>query len=314
MMASLQVAPVKMALDTPFFPSGNAHSFGCTEPDLLLDGQPWPQPTQPRGWSWKRKLAAFFTFMMIVFFSGSIAGWHFREMAMKPPAPPSAALPPPPSTVPPPPYHTPPPPRPPPPFLPPGAFYPPTSPPPLAISSPPPPPSSPASSRNFTCAPANDPVVCAALGDFYYATSGILWARRSEWSQAASGSATDYCSFPFLSCTGGEPTSLSMHSISAAELVGTLPASFGNLVSLVSLDFAFLSGLVGTLPASMGHFSNLVTLTMKDTGLSGTLPAAWSGMTSLQFLSLEFSYSICGNVPPNLATVPPLSNNPLPRC
>jgi len=57
----------------------------------------------------------------------------------------------------------------------------------------------------------NDPVVCAALADFYYAggsAGGSGWQHSSGWSEAASGQAIDYCQMQGLSCTGGVLTSL----------------------------------------------------------------------------------------------------------
>jgi hypothetical protein len=67
----------------------------------------------------------------------------------------------------------------------------------------PPPPTPPGWSGPFTCCSGqascggavNDPVVCAALGDLYYATNGAGWNNNGGWSSAAVGVPTDFCSF-----------------------------------------------------------------------------------------------------------------------
>ncbi len=41
----------------------------------------------------------------------------------------------------------------------------------------------------------NNPVICSALGDLYYATNGSGWTTNTGWSSAAAGTATSYCSF-----------------------------------------------------------------------------------------------------------------------
>lgn len=51
------------------------------------------------------------------------------------------------------------------------------------------------SAQTFTCSETNNPVVCSALGDLYYATKGSGWTTKTGWSSAAAGNATSYCSF-----------------------------------------------------------------------------------------------------------------------
>jgi len=79
---------------------------------------------------------------------------------------------------------------------------------------PPPPPSPPRPSSwpgPFVCCSGqascggavNDPAVCNALGDLYYATNGSGWSNRGGWASAAAGNATDYCGFFGTLCSGG---------------------------------------------------------------------------------------------------------------
>ena len=313
-----------MAVDSnPFLPRDGAGTYApLSEPDLL-DGQPWPQTTQPQGWSRKRKAAYGLVFTVAVFLGGSGAGWHFREMAMKPLAPvaPPVYAPPQPGDVPPPTVLTPP--RPPPPALPPGESYPPVPPLPRMAPAPPtlPPPaqSPPPSGLTFTCAPDNDPNVCNALSDFFYATNGLLWANHysyRSWMNAATGTETDICTLESVSCVNNVLSAISLYiSPYQSEFVGTLPTSFGNLASLRSLKLFDMPGLTGSFPASMGRLTGLVSLDIEYTGLTGTIPSSWASLTSLQYLSLTTgNANLCGTVPPNLAGVPPLSDKPLPPC
>ena len=213
----------------------------------------------------------------------------------------------------------------PPPALPPGASYPPVPPAPPALPPAMVPPRPPPSQRTFTCAARNDPVECAALGDFFYATNGLLWAS-SDWINAASGIPTDICTFNGVRCFAGRVSSFIIGTYPSTAFIGTLPPSVGDLSSLLSLQLGAylvepdwgLPGLTGTLPAQIGQLSSLVSLKI-SASMSGTVPASWSSLTSLQSLDLSGSSvrhnrQFCGDVPPNLAGIPPLSNNPLPPC
>lgn len=39
----------------------------------------------------------------------------------------------------------------------------------------------------FSCLATNDPLVCSALADLYYATNGAEWASNQGWADAAAG-------------------------------------------------------------------------------------------------------------------------------
>ena len=70
-----------------------------------------------------------------------------------------------------------------------------------------------AAAQSFTCASYNDPVTCSALGDLYGGTSGTSWNNNVGWSSAASGTATDYCTFYGAVCTSGTLTSMYVHRL-----------------------------------------------------------------------------------------------------
>jgi hypothetical protein len=70
-----------------------------------------------------------------------------------------------------------------------------------------------AAAQSFTCASYNDPVTCSALGDLYSATNGTSWNTNTGWSSAASGTATDYCTFDGAACASGTSTLTSLYEI-----------------------------------------------------------------------------------------------------
>jgi len=71
--------------------------------------------------------------------------------------------------------------------------------PPPSPSPPPPPPPSPG--PQFTCTQSDS--VCAALGSLYKSAGGSSWANQDGWSAAAAGTATSYCNFHGVQCSGG---------------------------------------------------------------------------------------------------------------
>ena len=52
----------------------------------------------------------------------------------------------------------------------------------------------------FACAPDENSVACAALGDLYAATGGASWTNKAGWVDAAAGTATSYCTFYGVAC------------------------------------------------------------------------------------------------------------------
>jgi len=70
-----------------------------------------------------------------------------------------------------------------------------------------------ATATSFNCSSSNSPMICSALSDFYSATGGTSWSTSTGWSSAASGIATDYCTFYGVGCYGGALTSLCVHAL-----------------------------------------------------------------------------------------------------
>ena len=60
-----------------------------------------------------------------------------------------------------------------------------------------------ATGQTFTCTTTNRVASsCSALADLYSSTSGASWKTRTGWATAAAGTASDYCSFTGITCTG----------------------------------------------------------------------------------------------------------------
>jgi Leucine Rich Repeat len=169
---------------------------------------------------------------------------------------------------------------------------------------------------SFTCASGNDPVTCSALGDLYEANGGSSWnpffmsesphhrfdysaaVSPNNWFKAGKGFPTDYCSFEGVDCGGTtEPVSIIIITdrLYNVDLTGTLPDSFGNLVTLKHLNF-YNQRLSGTLPNTIGRLTALTYLNLGNCMLSGTIPSSLSSLTALSYLYLGSS-GLCGAVP-----------------
>ena len=85
------------------------------------------------------------------------------------------------------------------------------------------------------------------------------------------------------------------------ELTGTIPASFGGLVDLQSLDLDE-NQLTGTIPAELGNMSSLSQLHLLDNQLSGGIPVELSKLGNLTSLHLQDN-SLSGGIPPELANL-----------
>ncbi|KAH9588789.1 Leucine-rich repeat-containing N-terminal [Trypanosoma melophagium] len=147
----------------------------------------------------------------------------------------------------------------------------------------------------------------------------------------------DYCTWPGVSCSQEESTTIAKavssgkaagSALPPAEvhldlrgmgLQGTCPEVDPNvdpsLVKVVSLDMSDNAGLYGPLCSSWSALSQLRSLNLTRTGFSGSIPNSWvAGFGALQNLGLS-SMRLCGSLPdwsalnkPALNTID-LSNN-----
>ena len=134
----------------------------------------------------------------------------------------------------------------------------------------------------------NDPVVCAALGDLYYATNGAGWNNNGGWNSAAAGVPTDYCTF-FVNggnkiCnTDGDVAQLWLFN---NHLIGTLPSSLGNISTLGCLAIDTNNHVGGTIPSSLGNLTSLWNLNLEGNDLIGTIPDSLISLTQSLWLNL----------------------------
>jgi Leucine-rich repeat (LRR) protein len=148
----------------------------------------------------------------------------------------------------------------------------------------------------------------AALIDLYNSTNGAGWTNRTNWRNAGD---TDFnepgteCMWYGVTCDGGQ-TTVQQLSSGTNTLVGTLPASLGNLTSLGDLS---LSGnqLTGSIPTELGSLANLQALDLGDNQLTGSIPPQLGNLTSLQFLYL-YNNQLSGSIPAQLGNLTDLQS------
>ncbi len=145
----------------------------------------------------------------------------------------------------------------------------------------------------------------AALIDLYNATNGDSWTNNTGWKTAPLH--TDGFALPgtentwFGVTTDGTNTNVLNVSLPGNNLVGTLPASLGNLTNLQEL-ILYSNQLSGSIPASFGSLSNLVTLNLSGNQLSGSVPAELGNLNNLQYCVL-FNNPLSGSIPPELGNL-----------
>lgn len=142
--------------------------------------------------------------------------------------------------------------------------------------------------------------MCEALGDLYCAAGGSGWLNRSGWEAAANGTGNvSYCQFANVRCWPDE-TAQAL-SMSAFQLSGSIPATLGNLNSLMQLDLS-ANSLSGSIPASLASLTRLLTLKLNANALSGCLPAALGSAVSLTELWLNDN-RLSGSIPAQLGSL-----------
>ncbi|CAK9186005.1 unnamed protein product [Ilex paraguariensis] len=108
--------------------------------------------------------------------------------------------------------------------------------------------------------------------------------------------------------------SLKLLDASGNQISGTIPASLGDLVSLVALNLSW-NLLQGAIPSNLGQIKNLKYLSLSGNNLTGSIPTSLGNLHSLEVLELS-SNSISGGIPGELGnlrnmTVLRLNNNKL---
>ena len=138
------------------------------------------------------------------------------------------------------------------------------------------------------------------LHQFYTATKGATWSKRTNWPTSTTWPATltsaDFATWYGVTVTNGDVTNLSLAS---NNLTGSLPGSLSQLAQIQSI-YLGQNSLSGPIPASFGQLSNLLSLSLGINRLSGPIPPELGQLTRLQNLALN-SNPLTGPIPDPLS-------------
>jgi Leucine rich repeat len=191
---------------------------------------------------------------------------------------------------------------------------------PLPACPPSPPPPLPTCQNGFMCAPPpqNDPAVCCALADLYYATGGPNtspsggWIQTAGWFEAARGcpngpASCDYCGF----WANPSPQYTTQSIIGC----GTTYTGAGTGKDITNLDLSN-NNLVGTLPNSVKQiFATSASawtsptcyspdfacgLHLTNNQLTGTIPASLGSLSRIGQVALN-NNALTGTLPSALS-------------
>ncbi|MGI4760326.1 MAG: hypothetical protein ACRYF0_06450 [Janthinobacterium lividum] len=119
------------------------------------------------------------------------------------------------------------------------------------------------------------------LRQFYFATDGPQWSDHTNWLH---GTTLDsVATWRGVRVQDGDVVILAQYN---NHLVGSLPASLGQLAGLQTLDLR-ANQLGGTLPASLGQLSQLQLLWLANNMFQGDPPATLSQLTQLRDVRLD---------------------------
>jgi hypothetical protein len=135
-----------------------------------------------------------------------------------------------------------------------------------------------------------------ALYELFIATDGANWrwqvpyeVKGQPWN--FNTTTANPCIDQWQGITCNEKNNeVSLLQLTNYSLTGNIPASLGNLTSLLELYLDY-NNLTGNIPASLSDLTSLQVLDLDNNHLTGNIPASLGDLTSLLELYLDYNYS-----------------------
>lgn len=137
----------------------------------------------------------------------------------------------------------------------------------------------------------------APLFDFYTSTNGPGWNYSNKWLTD-----NNPCGWYGVGCTDNRVTTISLMS---NNVVGSIPASLGNLTNLKILELRD-NGLTGSIPAEIGNLTKLEEIYLIGNQLSGSIPSSIGNLVNLKNLLLRKN-QLSGEIPSSLGKLSKLA-------
>jgi len=141
----------------------------------------------------------------------------------------------------------------------------------------------------------------SALQDLYNQCSGTSWTSQTNWMTG------DPCSSKWegVTCDTATASTVTVLNLDGFGLVGSIPASLGNLVNLTELRLADNS-FPNEIPASVWAITTYEKFFMWKNGHTGTIPevtAQWVNVVEWEMYENSFT----GSIPPGVGNLPALA-------
>ncbi len=137
----------------------------------------------------------------------------------------------------------------------------------------------------------------APLADLYNATNGPAWTLKTNWITDPNP-----CNWYRISCKNNRVTSI---GLSSNRLIGTIPASLGNLTNLENI-YLDRNQLTGSIPASLGILPKLFALNLSYNQLRGSVPGELGSLINIREFNLRVN-QLSGSIPSELGLLTNLS-------
>ena len=140
-----------------------------------------------------------------------------------------------------------------------------------------------------------DAVEYQALVDLYNATDGPNWTDNTNWLNGTTN--TDFATWHGVTVENGDVIHITLID---NNLIGNLPGSLGNFISLLSIQLID-NQLSGDIPPTLGDLIGLQTLNLTGNNFSGNIPNELGSLVNLNYLSLA-NNQLSGSIPPSFGS------------